>query len=449
MKLKKVIATMLVSAMTLGLVGCGGNNASNTSGKATATPDTSKTETPATETPATDAASATPVADAKKVELLVWSPQEDQAPRDGYDQGILAAMCEAFNTAHPEWDITFTYGVCSEGDAKDVVTKDLAAAGDVYMYANDQIPTLVDAGALAKLGGSYVDDMKASNDEAMSNSVTYNDGVYGFPYTPNTWFMFYDKTKFTEEEVKSLDTMMAKDLGSDVTNLAMALDNSWYIEAFYYAAGCQLFGDGTQPEMGCDFDNENGVATTKYLVNLAANKKFSNEKDKSSIAKFQERKLGAYFTGSWDYDAIYKALGDDLGMAKLPTVTINGTEGQMKSFAGSKAVGVNPMCENMDVAVALASYLAGPECQQIRFETRNIAPTNKTVAASEAVQSNPLVAAQAAEISEAAMVQPLLAEMATYWTPTDSLGKELVQGDITEANAEAKTQAWVKGILGK
>ena len=36
-----------------------------------------------------------------------------------------------------------------------------------------------------------------------------------------------------------------------------------------------------------------------------------------------------------------------------------------------------------------------------------------------------------------------------YWTPAETMGKELVQGDVTEANAEAKTKAMVKGILKK
>lgn len=36
---------------------------------------------------------------------------------------------------------------------KTEVTKDVDAAADVYMYANDQLPVLVEAGAIAELGG--------------------------------------------------------------------------------------------------------------------------------------------------------------------------------------------------------------------------------------------------------------------------------------------------------
>ena len=45
------------------------------------------------------------------------------------------------------------------------------------------------------------------------------------------------------------------------------------------------------------------------------------------------------------------------------------------------------------------------------------------------------------------MVQPLLSEMGSYWTPAETMGKEIVQGDVTEANAEKKTKEMVKGIL--
>lgn len=80
----------------------------------------------------------------------------------------------------------------------------------------------------------------------MVNTVTYQGGVYGVPYAYNGWFMYYDSSKFTEDEVKDLDVMMAKDLGDDVTNVCFQLSNSWYIPSFYYGVGGTMFGpDGT------------------------------------------------------------------------------------------------------------------------------------------------------------------------------------------------------------
>lgn len=442
MQLRKLVASCLtLSLMTVSLMGCGSKD--NTKDAGSNTTDVKQESSNESQDTSSDAQGSSDAVEAKKVNLTVWGPQEDQAANGEYSDGILKAMCDKFNEVHPEWDITFEYGVCSEGDARDIVTKDVAAAADVYMFANDQIPTLVQAGALAQLGGKTVENIKANNDESIINSVKFEDGYYGVPFTSNTWFMYYDKSKFDENEVKSLDTMMAKDLGDGVTNFAFALDNSWYIASFYYAAGGTLFGDGTDASKGCTFNDDKCKEMTAALVDLAANPKFSCEKDGSSIAKFQEGTLGAYCSGSWDAEPIKNALGDNFACTNIPTFQ----GGQMRSFVGSKAIGVNPNCQDPEVAVALADYLGSEECQQIRFETRQIIPTNKSLSQSDAVRSNEIAQAQTAEIANASVVQPLLSEMGSYWTPAETMGKEIVQGDVTKENAAEKTELMTQGIV--
>ena len=41
----------------------------------------------------------------------------------------------------------------------------------------------------------------------------------------------------------------------------------------------------------------------------------------------------------------------------------------------------------------------------------------------------------------ASIVQPLQADMSNYWTPAESMGKELVAGSVTHDNAAEKTEA--------
>lgn len=446
-KSKKFLALLLAGTMAVaGLTGCG------KSGEENKTPTNAPTSAPTTgddnsgtngENEATKGNNTT----AEKITLKVWAPQEDQAPRTGYDKGILAAMCEAFNAAHPEWDITFDYGVCAEGDAKPQVAKDPQAAADVYMYANDQLADLIASGGLAEFGGSNLEFIKSNYSQSMVDSVTYNGGIYGVPFTPNTWFMYYNKSMYTEEEVKSLDTMMAKDLGDGIYNVAFPLTNSWYLPAFYYAAGGELFGpNGADASLGTNFGELSAV--TEYLVDLRANPKFSVENNGSSIALMREGKCGAYFTGSWDAEVMKEALGDNFAATQIPTVTINGTTEQMKSFAGSKAIGVNANSKNMQVAVALAIYLGGEDCQKIRFTERGITPTFLALNEDPDVQADVVAYAQALEISNASVVQPTIAEMANFWTPVETMGKEIDQGDVTKANAADKTKNMGDAILG-
>lgn len=414
---KKVVSLLLVTAMAATmLAGCGKEESQ----------DSSTTDAPApagTESaPADDAADAGE--DAWAGTITVWTPQEDQ------DTGWLDAQCEAFNEAHPEWDITFEYGVCPESDAKATVTQDVEGSADVYMLANDNIPELVAANALAELGGSYLDYVTTTNSESIAASVTYNDAVVAFPFTSNTWFMYYDKSVFSEEDIKSFDTMLEKG------KVAFPLSNSWYIQAFYVANGCSLFGDGTDVAAGIDFSGEKAAAVTDYLVDLVANPNFMDDANGAGMAGLRDGSVNAIFSGTWDAEAVKEALGDNFGVAALPTVNIGGAEGQMKSFMGSKAVGVNPNAENMQVAMALAAYLAGPEAQQAHYEMRNILPTNKDVV----IADDPIAAAVADTMENTSIMQPLASEMSNYWLPAENMGKNIIAGEVTHDNAAEQTE---------
>lgn len=421
MKMKKVLSVLLTASIAATcMLGCG---ASSTASKSASGSGSGSSD--------------------GNITLKVWAPQEDQTPSDKYPNGIVPYLCDKFNEAHPEWNIKFEYAAVSEGDANKEALKDVDAAADVFLYANDQIPSLVEAGAIAKLGGKYVDEMKANNSETMVNSVTYKDGVYGFPFTPNTFMLFYDKSKYSEEEVKNLDTMMAKDLGDGVSNFSSPINNSWYISAYYYAGGGELFGpNGNDEAAGMTFGDHPEV--TKYLVNLKNNPKyFCDPADSTgaSLSKFTDGKLGAFTTGSWDAEAIKKSLGDNMGVTQLPTITLNGEQKQLRSFAGSKATGVNPKCKNMEAAVALAAYLAGEESQKLHYEVRGYVPTWKSIADSDEVKKDIVASAVIKEIDNASKTQPMVKKMDNYWTPAEAMGKSIIQGDVTLDNADEKTKA--------
>ncbi|MBF1094754.1 MAG: extracellular solute-binding protein, partial [Solobacterium sp.] len=129
----------------------------------------------------------TTASDSKEVTLTVWTPSEDQSEEQG---NWLKKQLDAFQEAHPEWKLTFNTGVCPEGDAKTLVAADPSAAADVYMFANDQIPDLLKANAIAELGGSAVEAIKKNNSDITVDTVTYENSVYGVPFTANTWFMY-------------------------------------------------------------------------------------------------------------------------------------------------------------------------------------------------------------------------------------------------------------------
>ena len=420
--MKKIIALLLACVMIVGLLaGCGAKKPST---------DNNETKPGAP-------------ADTKPVDitLTVWGPSEDQATETSF----LQTACKKFAELHPEWNITFNYGVCSEGDAGKNVTQDPAAAADVYMFANDQLGTLIQANAIAKLGGAALEQVKNNNSETMIKSVSDADGnVYGVPFTGNTWFMYYDSSKLTADDIKSLDAMMAKG------TVAFPITDTWYLPAFYFANGGTMFGDGTDASKGITFGGDAGAAVTTYIANAIASGKLIDSANGAGLDGLRNGNVVAMFSGTWDAKSVAEALGENYAAAALPTITIGGEQKQMKSFSGSKALGVNPNSKNPTAAVALAAFLGSAEMQALHYELRDggVVPCDTTLLKDPKFSSNPAAVAQDATIAGTSVLQPSIPEMGNYWSNAESMGKGLANKEVTANTAAADTEKWNAAING-
>lgn len=411
MRSRKLTALLLTSALcATALFGCSSDDSKETTKGGDNTPAT--TVDPANE-------------EAKELTLKVWAPAEDQSEESGK---WLQTQCEKFNEEHPNWKLTFTYETCSEGDAGKTVAQDPKAAADVYMYANDQLKTLVDAQGIAPFAGAAETYVKETNSETIVNSVTYDGLVYGIPYTSNIWFMYYDNTVFTEDDVKNLDDMLAKG------KVSFPIENAWYTQAFFLAAGCTM-GPDSDPKL--DFSGENGLAATNYMIDLYANPNFIATDDSGKgISALGSGDASAAFSGSWDLKNAQDALGDKLGIAAIPKCGTATGDGQMRALAGSKAVGVNPNTADMEVAVALAKFLTSEEAQKAHYELRGIVPCNTNLQQDEKVSNDAVFIAQNQSFDNGSILQQSYLTGDNWWTPAADFAKAIGSGDIKKDNAQ-------------
>ena len=212
---KKLVAIVMTAAMVTAVGGCGKKD--NKENKAS---NGNATEAPA----ATDDAAATEApAEVTDVALKVWCPQNQ------VDTKIMEQQQQAFAEAHPEWNITWTTEIVGEDVCKTEVLKDVEAAGDVFFFAADQLTELVDAGAIAQLGGSAEQMVKDTVADSVRATVTIGDATYGIPFTHNTFFMYYDKSLLDENDIKSLEGIMAKETADDVYNFYFQSAGGWQL----------------------------------------------------------------------------------------------------------------------------------------------------------------------------------------------------------------------------
>jgi len=362
------------------------------------------------------------------ITLKVWASEEDQVDESSW----LIQVEKAFEEAHPEYDITWQNGVCREGDAAAMVTANVATAADVYMYSSSQLSTLLQAGTLAKLDGPYLEQVKRDVSTTYVNTVTSTDGgVYGFPLAPTTWFMYYNKTMLNEEDVKSFEACLEKGI------VAFNVKNSWYLPAFFYAAGGTLFGEtGTDAAAGIRFDGEIGINATNAVLDLMDHPNFRVDDSGSDYGEtnLSNGTIAAYFSGSWDYAGLYEALGENLGAVPAPTVMINGEAKQLKAYANSSVVGVNPNAKNMKAAMQFAAFLASADSQLLRFQLRNITPAVTALAENPEVAASVVATAEIAAMDYASVAQPTIYEMGSVWVPMEAYGNSLANGTITRSN---------------
>lgn len=381
------------------------------------------------------------------IELTVWGAEEDQT--------LLADLTAKFQETYPDYTFNIQIGVESESTAKDTVLTDIEAAADVYAFPDDQIPDLVRAGALLNLedyaevlqmAGKTLDDVKAANVDGAIEAATINGGLYAFPRAAdNGYFLYYDSSVLSEEDVASWSTLLAAAEASG-KKVGMTLASGWYNASFFYGAGFTtgLNEDGTTTMdwNGTSAAGYTGVDVVKGMLEIAASPAFMAVADGDISNQIASGNLVACVSGTWDGITAQEAFGDGYAATKLPTFTVAGEEVQQGSVAGYKYVGVNGFSENSGWAVLLAEFLTNEESQQTFFDTRESGPSNKNVGASDSIKENTALAALAAQ-SEYAQAQKVGGK---YWDPAKTFGELIAQGTLS-ADDDAAIQEVLDNLV--
>lgn len=387
------------------------------------------------------------------ITLTLWGAEKDQ--------DYLSERVEAFKEKYSDYTFDIKIGVESESTAKDTVLTDIEAAADVFAFADDQLPDLVDAGALLSLddmsavleayADKSIDDVKSDNIDVSIAAATYNDTLYAFPSSAdNGYFLYYDSTVFSEDDVKTWDGLMetAEEKGGS-RKVGVVFASGWYDAGFFYGAGFTTTRneDGTTT---CDWNGTSpsgvtGVQVVQAMQKIASSSAFMALTDGDGSNQMAAGNLCALVSGTWDADTVQEAFGDGYATAVLPTYMAGDQEVQTGSVGGSKLVGVNAHCENSGWAVLLADFLTNEESQIIHFEERQIGPSNVNAQNSDAVKENIAISTVLEQNATFAVSQKVGGK---YWDPAKTFGEKIAQGAIgtDEASIQTALDELVEGI---
>lgn len=381
------------------------------------------------------------VAVAEEVALRVWVG-------DNADVEWINGVIEGFKAAHPDKTYNIEVGVQTEGDCSKVVLTDPEAAADVFTFADDQFNSLYNAGALQPVvdNPDAIIEANGGADSAVVMAASHEGELYAYPATAdNGYFMFYNKDFFTEEDVQTLDGMMAKAAEAG-KRVGFPMSNAWYLYSFFKGAGLYMNVTDDGVTNMCNWNATDtaitGVQVVEGLLAITANKGFVEADSDPFVAGVKDGSIIAGVSGTWNANVAAEAWGDSYAATKLPTFTVNGEQVQMSSFAGFKLVGVNAYSPNVGDAMDFAAYMTNYDSQMSRFALRSQGPSNVQAAASEEVQTNPAIAALASQAAFAD-VQRVGQK---FWDPAAALGKIIVNGNPDNIELQTMLDQAVAGI---
>ena len=409
--MKKVLAMVLALVMALSLVACGGKS-----------------------NPAPEGGDKTI---GGTYDITVWAPEAAVE--------LTKKQINDFNSSNED-GITFNATVepVSEADAGTNMVTDVEAGGDLYFFAQDQFARLVQAGALSQLGVAAGEAVAKANAAGVVAAATSGDSLYAYPLTAdNGYFMYYDKSVVSEDHVDSLEAIIA-DCEAANKYFSMELQSSaWYLASFFFATGCvsewTTDDDGAFVSVNDTFNSPEGLIAVKGMKKLLDSPMHVSSSKGADFASDS----AVVVTGMWDYDTVKGILGDNMGLADLPSFEVDGQSYHMGSYNGCKLLGVKPQTDAAKSAALhkLAQYLTDEARQMERFEALSWGPANIAAQASDAVQANPGLAAL---LAQAPYSVPQGQIHGAWWDIAKVIGD-----DVKAATDEAGLQAALDNYSAK
>ena len=373
----------------------------------------------------------------KVVELTLWGAEEDEA--------LLNQMIEEFRQKYAEeavFEITLEF--VGESQCKDRLVEDPQGGADVFAFADDQLRVLVAAGLLARAEDE--DGIRASNVEGAWQAASVNGRIYAYPMTAyNGYFIYYNKAYFSEEDVKTLDSILEKAAAAE-RKVTMDWTSGWYLYSFFGQTGMELGINDDGVSNYCNWNATDtavrGIDVARALLDISSSPAFMSVTDTEFVAGVQNGDVIAGVSGVWNANTVEKAWGRNYGAVKLPSYTCGGRQVQMASFAGYKMVGVNAYSEHIEWAGKLAAWITNEENQTLRFIERGQGPSNINAANSPQVATSPAIQAVISQ-SEFANLQRV---GGNYWEPVQIFGETMRDGNPLGRNLQELLDTMVQGI---
>lgn len=371
------------------------------------------------------------------VKLTLWGGAEDQK--------MLQSMVDDFKKEHAsEASFDIKLAVESETTCKETLLGDVEKGADVFAFPDDQLQALAASGVLQEIRDA--DQVKQDNIKGAVEAASVNDRLFAYPMTAdNGYFLYYNKKYFSGNDVKKLDTILAK---AEKVHKKVTMDwtSAWYLYSFFGNTGLNAGVNEDGVTNYCNWNSKKGkikgIDVAQAMERIAGSSAFLNTTDDKFLKGVQNGSVIAGVSGVWNANAIDKAWGKNYGAVKLPTYTCAGKQVQMASFTGYKMVGVNAYSSDVKWAMKLAEWITNQDNQTRRFAERGQGPSNIKASQSGDIEKSPAIQAVIAQ-SEYGCLQRV---GGNFWDPISSFGSSVANGTLSPKELQKELDDMVKKV---
>lgn len=374
------------------------------------------------------------------VTLVLWHAKQDA------EGDALLALIDAFQAANPGITIEQVYNPSGTLQDSFVAAAGAGEGPDMVIWANDSTGPWVTSGIVKDITASVDDELKAQASDTAWGAFTYNDAIYGVPFSAKTLAFFYNKALVPDAPATWADVLsISKDLAKDgITGLAF--QNGFFHSAgFLFSLGGQLmdadgnaaFADGT----------DGATAMDAYLQFHQDMYNLSQDPDSGVVVDgaspnpgFQQGTVAMVYDGIWNLAQFESDLGDDLGVSTMPKLD-NGNVPALFAQAEGFFANANLTDDKLAAFIAWGKFVTSEEGQSIASAQGGLLPVNTAVQVSD---PNLQVFAEQFALGTPF---PNRAELSQFWGPMgDAITAVSAGGETPDAARKAAYDLIQAGI---
>ncbi|MFD2670866.1 sugar ABC transporter substrate-binding protein [Marinicrinis sediminis] len=401
--LKKSMVLIIAMVMVFSMAACASNNNASKpeNGGSSNTPNNSNNGNTG------ENAEAPALAPEEGAKLLVW----DDPAEIEYTKAVAQAFEEKYGVP------VTVEGVPAPDQANELANRGPALLGaDVVMFPHDKLGIAASSGLILP-NDVFAEETIASNAEAAILASSFEDRLYGYPKSIETYALLYNKDLVTElpETFEELAAFAEEFTDKDARKYGLMWEakSLYYNHMFMAPYGGYIFGNNGTDINDIGLDNAGSVEGIKYYQELSKILPVNVDDITSDVKNqlFQENKLAFNIDGPW---AVGSHKGKvNFGVMPLPKLP-NGKE--PVTLSGVRSYYVNSYTEYPNASKLFASFATNKENALLNFEMTGILPANTEASEDPKIKEDEILSGYIEQFKHS-VPMPSVPEMNSVWEP--------------------------------